>query len=143
MKNSLAVLVGCLMGLPLHAADPGPDRRCQNRTDLASPCFTVRGRMFVANGTPGVRIWRVGTTRVLGVVPPESEIAPQSLLDRLGSGTVLYGNFTVCPLTPDREGWMQMVCVQAATDLLQATYSSDPAQEAPVYARLPDASLNQ
>lgn len=143
MKISFAAIVGCLIGLPLHAADTGSDLRCQVRTDLAGPCYTIRGRMFVANGTPGVRIWRVGTKRVLGVVPAENEIAPRSLLDRLGFGTMIYGNFTVCPLTPDREGWMQMVCVEAATDLLQATYSSDATQEAPAYARLPDVSLNQ
>lgn len=29
----------------------------------------------------------------------------------------LYGNFEVCPFTPERKGAMQMVCVESARNL--------------------------
>lgn len=30
-------------------------------------CFVVHGRLAIGNGTPSVRIWPVGTKRILGV----------------------------------------------------------------------------
>jgi hypothetical protein len=42
---------------------------CSDRRDLVGACFTVRGRLSVYNGNPSVRIWPIGTTRLLGLDP--------------------------------------------------------------------------
>jgi hypothetical protein len=34
------------------------------------------------------------------------------------AGTEEYGDFEVCPFTPDKSGHMQMVCVESATRLI-------------------------
>ena len=74
-----------------------------------------------------MRIWRVGTKRILGVVdggwhdlddrddfPSElRRLIPDDPFD-----TNVYGNYTVCPLTRERPGWMQLVCVAGATNLV-------------------------
>ena len=89
----------------------------------ARPCYSVHGRLFAANGTPTFRIWPVGTNRLLGIHNDENpEALPPELrgphAPSMGAGpdegdTVVYGDFTVCPLTRDRPGHMRMVTVKA------------------------------
>lgn len=87
----------------------------------ASPgCFTVHGRLEVANGTPSVRIWRIGTQDILGVPdgPPEHELDGVPLNVRrilVANGlTQVYGNYYVCPITKARQGRMQIVRLERA-----------------------------
>jgi len=93
---------------------------------LASePCRTVHGRMSFYNGAPSVRIWIVGSKRVLGV--HDGNYSDLSYLPANvrtpweGSGDVwshsVYGDFRVCPLTPEHHGWMQIVRVESGRNL--------------------------
>jgi hypothetical protein len=78
------------------------------------PCFTVHGRLQAWNGNPTFRIWRIGTRRVLGV---HDEALPPVLLRAFGAdafGKRVTADFKVCPLTRQRKGRMQMVCVAGA-----------------------------
>lgn len=34
----------------------------------------------------------------------------------------IYGDFTVCPFTPERKGATQMVCIESATHLVVAKH---------------------
>jgi len=90
----------------------------------AEPCRTVHGRMQVTNGTPSVRIWVVGTKRILGVHQQDTQFEelPAHILKVWRSKGppwehMLYGDFKVCPLTRDRPGWMQMVRVESGKNL--------------------------
>jgi hypothetical protein len=68
-----------------------------------------------------MRIWRVGTDRILGVVPAEDEIIPKGLrkaLDEGGQWPEVFGDFEVCPFTKEKPGEMQMVCVESASRLV-------------------------
>lgn len=63
----------------------------------------------------------MGTRRLLGVPdgPEGDELAslPANVRDALGSDpfqTRVFADFLVCPLTPDRPGWMRMVQVRSA-----------------------------
>src|ERR1700754_4715838 len=51
------VSVSLAIALALTASDPGAPRLCR----------TVHGRISAANGNPSIRIWVVGTKRMLGV----------------------------------------------------------------------------
>ncbi|MGH6910402.1 MAG: hypothetical protein ACREE0_18965 [Phenylobacterium sp.] len=92
----------------------------------AEPCRTVHGRMELWNGAPSVRIWVVGTDRVLGVVQPHDSLddLPASVR-RIWSGkdveadwaTAIYGDFKVCPVGGDRPGRMQRVMLIEAVHL--------------------------
>ena len=91
------------------------------------PCRIVHGRMSLWNGTPSVRIWVVGTKRILGVVQPDEKFddLPETIRrawaahgDDAMWRSDLLGDFQVCPVTANRPGRMQMVTVTGATHLL-------------------------
>ena len=95
--------------------------------DVKQPCEIVHGRLFVANGTPSIRIWKVGTHRILGVVSPrtyDSEgpgVVPGNVWNMIEGpdvGQELYGDFRVCPVTTPHRGWMQLVTLVSGEHLL-------------------------
>jgi hypothetical protein len=88
------------------------------------PCYWVHGRMTAGNGTPSTRIWPVGTHRMLGVVSPgrpDVEVGemPNSVLRLLTAENdfTVWGDFHVCPVSPERAGWMRFVVVKEAKGL--------------------------
>ena len=102
------------------------DPPCSTRTDLKRPCFDLRGRVSLSNGNPNVRIWRVGTGRILGVVgvacdehPCGHSAMPDALSMQIDEDHDLFADLTVCPITKEREGWMQMVCIDSARNVVR------------------------
>lgn len=95
--------------------------RCQGAPGLAAKCFTVHGRLYVSNGTPSVRLLKIGTKRVLGA-SDEGDDLPACLRKFLAFGTFIYGDFFVCPSKPDRPGWMRPVCVESVSKLVLERY---------------------
>lgn len=88
---------------------------CATDPDLVGACFWLHGRMSYYNGAPSTRIWRIGTKRLLGV---PSETVPESIAPNFsGFDDVVTGDFQVCPLSREKPGVMQMVCVEAAKDV--------------------------
>ena len=104
-------------------------RQCGGRGGLAGQCFRFHCRAYASNGTPDLRIWRIRTDRILGVTASataddaEDAIAPDNLLRALGGyDHFVFGDFAVCRFTPEREGRMQMVCVERADNLVIEPY---------------------
>jgi hypothetical protein len=88
-------------------------------------CFDIRGWMSLYNGTPSVRIWIVGTQRLLGVYevnsPDRSEdplMPPEVKALLTDFQTQIIGDYTVCPLTQYMPGEMQIVFVKEARNLV-------------------------
>jgi len=104
--------------------------KCHARRDLVAPCFTVHGALRYWNGGNPVRIWKIGTSRVLGVrglgeggLPADSECPlPQHLRDTLEVGKEVIADFLVCPLTKEKPGERQQVCVDSATNIRAKPY---------------------
>jgi hypothetical protein len=94
---------------------------CQSDPDLTDACFTLRGRLSASNGNPTFRIWRIGTTRMLGLTdrlfPSDEIVLPESLDGKLVDDVDAYGDFLVCPFTSDAPGTMQMVCLESAENV--------------------------
>ena len=93
---------------------------CAEQPGLVGPCFSVRGRASFANGNPSVRIWKIGTNRVLGVSEsqcqePECPQMPADLRGRLDWDHAIFADFVVCPFTKSAPGHMQLVCVESAS----------------------------
>ena len=93
-------------------------------------CYWARGRLSFYNGNPPYRLWKIGTTRVLGIYsgpsvwPPidqrdqENPEFPANLkhaFDELSNR--VFANFEICPLEPDHPGWMQHACIESATNV--------------------------
>ena len=94
---------------------------CKAQPQLSGACFEIRGRMAIYNGNPSLRIWPVGTRRLLGVLEGESMKGypnlPRGVLEQLSPGKAMYADFTICPFTDDEPGVMRMVCVESAESI--------------------------
>lgn len=105
---------------------PSAAGRCR-RTEAPAPCFVVRARLGVANGTPALRLSRMGNRHVLGVFGADGDAAAPDLLPPSvralatpaspGTLRTVVGDFRVCPLAQPRAGWMQPVCIASAANL--------------------------
>ena len=95
---------------------------CKAHSELSGSCFEIRGRMAPSNGTPSLRIWPVGTKRLLGVSEErgstsENYNVPKELLEQLSFGKAMYADFTICPFTDDEPGVMRILCVESAENI--------------------------
>lgn len=116
--STVLIVCGVIAGLPAEAD-------CKTRT---WPCYWTHGRIVAGNGTPSVRIWPSGTRRLLGVVNPSDPRTDDGELDSLpiGLGRLLtdkhvdavWGDFHVCPVAPERDGWMRFVTVNRTRKLV-------------------------
>ena len=98
---------------------------CKNSHNLVGACFTIHGRAEYGNGTPALRIWRVGTRHKYGVFPDDPTAVPRPLLDGLDTfHHSVYADFDVCPFTNEIPGSMTMVCIQSVHHLVVTEYGS-------------------
>jgi hypothetical protein len=125
---------------PPQATHPIPaESVCTASSSFDGPCYTVHGRMRWYNGTPGPRIWVIGTSRELGVEEEElygSCVLPKELRRLLTSDWRLdrevFADFVVRLRTLYHRGWMQHVCVASAGRLIARKIPFSPAPaEAP------------
>ena len=85
----------------------------------APDCWTVHGRLMLTNGSPGIRIWPVGTRRLLGVYPHEDMRGlPVNIRPYANWDTNIYADFRVCPLAPEHRGAMRPVSVISARSVV-------------------------
>lgn len=91
---------------------------CKNNPQLVAACFTVHGRLSAYNGTPSLRIWPIGTHRLLGILKDEDPLAlPESIRNEVSFEKDIYGDFLVCPFSQSKLGQMQFVCVEAVSNV--------------------------
>jgi hypothetical protein len=126
-RSVVAVLAGAIAAVVAGTAISA-DAGCRDHADLVAPCFHVRGRAAFYNGNPTVRIWKVGTRRLLGVSarcqPPACEPLPPLVRAALDWEHAVCADFVVCPFTRARPGVMQMVCIDAASGLRRRSLAS-------------------
>src|SRR5579872_1781303 len=108
-----------------------------------APCFVVHGVLAPANGTPALRIHKLGARRVLGVLGGDGDAASASIVPPAlrsamtpaspGDLNSVSGDFTVCPLAAERAGWMQPVCIADAAQVavVRRRDGADPPRGAP------------
>jgi len=89
---------------------------CKTDPDIIGACFTVHGRLSAWNGSPTMRIWRVGTKRILG--DHDDWPLPEELAEQMNWDVEAWGDFEVCPFTKERPGVMQMVCIESASHIV-------------------------
>jgi hypothetical protein len=130
MRSRLNLLLATVATVAFAAQTPADSLTCRSRADLTGACFTVHGALRYYNGAPAVRIWRIGTSRLLGIhgldergLPgPGACSLPAGLRNSLEAGKEVIADFVVCPLTKSRSGVMQMVCVDFATNIRAKAY---------------------
>ena len=90
---------------------------CQVGQAKGGKCFALRGRVYLSNGTPSMRISPVGSGYILGVLPAENEDAPESIKHAVTFDQSVRADMVVCPLSPAKAGAMQMVCIRSASNM--------------------------
>ncbi len=95
---------------------------CRDHTGIVGRPFVVHGALSLYNGAPSVRLWRIGTNRILGVSEGRSYVEgycnlSKWLQDKLGWNTEVIGDFEVYPFTKDKPGVMQLICLDTAYNL--------------------------
>jgi len=118
MSSKLFGLVLLLAIAPVFAAEVNPSLGCKENPAVVSACYLLRGRISAYNGTPSLRIWPVGSSRLLGILPSEHEIVPNNIRGKVSFGQSVFADLEVCPFTQARSGAMQFVCVESATNVV-------------------------
>jgi hypothetical protein len=92
---------------------------------VTGECFNVHGRLSVYNGTPSIRLWPMGTKRLLAVIDPNDvsnapgpTVLPVDIKSKLDWDKNVFGDFRVCPLTRPQSGRMQTVCIESGKNLI-------------------------
>ena len=117
------ILVACVVifGKPYAYSASAP--KCKGNPKIVATCFKVHGRLSTGADTIQLRLWPIGTKRMLGVSDgpaindAEHPIYPKELTFSDENGTI-YGDFEVCPFTPKRDGEMQFVCIESASHVI-------------------------
>lgn len=117
----MLVMVGSVVTAPSPTSDR-EDKSCRQHPQLIGKCFTVHGRLSVYNGAPALRIWKVGTKRLLGVseqrfAVPGFRNVPEMIQNQLNQDVDIFGDFLVCPFTRPKAGEMQLVCIEEGKKL--------------------------
>lgn len=99
------------------------EKSCREHPQLVGHCFRVNGRLSVYNGAPALRIWKVGTRRMLGISEQRFSVAgyrniPEDLEKQINQDVDIFADFLVCPFTRSRVGEMQLVCIESLKNLV-------------------------
>jgi len=97
---------------------------CRTRPDVVGRCFNVHGRLSIYNGTPSIRLWPIGSKRMLGVLDPTDissapgpSVLPDDIKQKLDWNKDVFGDFFVCPLSRRQPGRMQTICLDSGKHL--------------------------
>lgn len=116
------IVVALMSGLFLTQSNSSGVKDCHEHPKLVGSCFDVNGRLSVYNGAPALRIWRVGTKRMLGISEQRFALegfrkVPEEVEQAIKPDVELFGIYTVCPFTRPKTGEMQLVCVDKVKNL--------------------------
>jgi len=132
-KQIAAVMVAALLAFPAAGFErPAHARKVPCKTEaIAASCYWTHGRLQYGNGTPALRLWKTGTNRLLGIFSGpsvntrgddngdnENPELPGNVSKNLRMAeTIIWADFEVCPLQPERRGTMQSACIEAAKNV--------------------------
>jgi hypothetical protein len=141
-----ALAAQALPQAPAPAQPATPNRKIPCKTpDNAATCYWTHGRLSVYNGDPSWRLWKIGTSRILGIFSGPSHFPPRTDQDMedpelpenlnriyalsyrqrraandfwLALPDRAFGDFEICPLEPERKGEMQAACIEATKNIV-------------------------
>src|SRR5215472_6488568 len=78
---------------------------CKSNPKVIAMCFDLRGRLSAYNGNPTLRIWPIGTHRLVGVVDNEEKLSvPTNIRPLNGFSNDIFARYLVCPFTRFKPG---------------------------------------
>lgn len=130
--RNLAASLLIVLSIPITADQlvaSGARRKIACKTPAnAKSCYWTHGRLTYGNGTPAVRLWKIGTHRLLGIYSGPSvdrdgldnehpELPANLGWDSDFLSTRIFADFEVCPLEEERPRTMQAACIEAAKNI--------------------------
>jgi len=133
MRRFLVFVTAILLMRAAAGSEPPAHTRktpCKTEANAAS-CYWTHGRLQYGNGTPALRLWKIGTNRLLGIYSGpsvntrgddngdnEHPELPENVSRRLDPAkSIIYADFEICPLQPERAGVMQPACIESAKNI--------------------------
>jgi hypothetical protein len=133
--SSVVWILTALLAFALSEA--GAPRSMANRriacktSENSGSCYWTHGRLNIANGTPTVRLWKIGTKRILAIHSgpdykkgddqendsPELPSNVETALSKSKYGSI-FADFEICPLEPEETGVMQTVCIESGKNIV-------------------------
>ncbi len=132
MKCLVVLSAILLMSAAVESEPPAHARKIPCKTDaIAGSYYWTHGRLQAGNGTPALRLWKTGTKRLLGIYSGpsvnfrgddngdnEHPELPDNISKRLSlAHPIVWADFEVCPLEPEKPGVMQPACIETAKNL--------------------------
>ena len=125
----LLVLVFVASAVAVSPQDSKKRQVACKTAENAKTCYWTHGRLAAGNGTPSYRLWKIRTDRVLGIysgpgaekideLDNEHPELPSSLDKYDLLQTRIFGDFEVCPLEPEKDGYMQAACIESAKNIV-------------------------
>ncbi len=116
MAFALALLCG--LNTPVSAADSS----CATDKRVMAACYEVHGRLRIY-ANMRLYLWPVGTNRSFAVhyapdAPQPEPPLPPNLAKVMDPDHDVFGDFRVCPFTPEKAGKMRIVCIDSASHLI-------------------------
>jgi hypothetical protein len=86
-----------------------------NDSIFVGPCRSFRARLVAGADNIRIRIWPIGSSRLLGYADGALKCRLPPMLERLmEEGKPVFADVSVRPVTPSQPGSMQFACVAAA-----------------------------
>jgi len=141
-RSAIAYLLVCALASTVGAAQKSEKRTIPCKTPtIANSCYWTHGRLQYGNGTPALRLWKIGTHRILGIYsgpsvyhpaaqdPDQGDNENPQLPENvarafkenrppLGFAYPMFADFEVCPLEPERPHTMQAACIESAKNIV-------------------------
>ena len=122
-----------LLTAPLQARPMPKNRVCNGSRNLVGDCFLVHGRLRTYNGI-AFRIGVIGTGHMLGKDDEDrmrSKVAKEQTF-----GSNYFADFEVCPFTKQREGELQIVCMQSASHVVIVDHRPEDEGKLPILRKV-------
>jgi hypothetical protein len=124
------LLLSFITGFAILGTGDSSKRKIPCKTPAnAVSCYWIHGRLSAYNGTPEIRLWKIGTSRLMGIysgpsvdrqsLDNENPELPANIQERfVFFSNQVFADFEVCPLEPKRRGWMQAACIESAKNIV-------------------------
>jgi len=125
----LALAYSAVVAQALPQQSPAKRKVPCKTPENATTCYWTRGRLSIYDGRPPLRLWKIGTTRILAIYsgPSIKRGDEKDMMNPELPGNVrtifkssqdrIFGEFEVCPISPDKPGEMQAACIESAKGL--------------------------
>jgi hypothetical protein len=97
--------------------------KCKGNPKIVAACFSIHARANIGADSVPIYLWPVGSHRRLGVTGGPTlddsidPIYPKNLHFDSADDTI-FGDFEVCPFTPEKKDHLRLVCIESAAHLL-------------------------